>query len=82
MLRTIKEIWYAHPNDRDAIHELLSKKLRKIDPKHFMSNAVTKYPKRDEKISCILYLEDMICDELGLERKIYTDGDKKWKTLQ
>ena len=81
-LRTIKEIWFAHPNDRDAIHELLSKKLRKIDPKHFTSSSITKYPKRDEKISCILYLEDIICEELGLERKIYTDGDKKWKTLQ
>ena len=82
ILRTIKEIWFAHPNNRDAIHILLSKKLRKIDPKHFTSSAITKYPKRDVRVSCILYLEDMICDELEIERKIYTDGDKKCKTLQ
>ena len=81
-MRALREVWVAHPNHRNAIHDYLSFGLRQLDPSLFGANARTKYPKRDHRISCVLYTEDMVCDGLGIEKKIYIDGDKKCKIIQ
>lgn len=82
VMRALREVWIAHPNYRNAIHDYLSFELRQLDPSLFGANARTRYPKRDHRISCVLYTEDMVCDGLGIEKKIYIDGDKKCKIIQ
>lgn len=77
VMRALRETWIAHPTNRKKIHTFLSKELRKIDPALFSANSKTKYPKRDHRISCVLYVEDMLCDGLGIEKKIYIENEKK-----
>lgn len=82
VMRALREVWIAHPNDRNKIHTYLSKELRQIDPQLFSSNAKTKYPKRDHRVSCVLYVEDLVCDGLGIEKKIYVENDKKCRIVR
>ena len=82
VMRSLRETWVAHPNDRKEIHRFLSKELRQIDPALFSAEAKTKYPKRDHRVSCVLYVEDMVCDGLGIEKKIYVDGTRKCKVVK
>ncbi len=79
VMRALREVWIAHPNDRKEIHRYLSKELRQIDPALFSADAKAKYPKRDHRVSCVLYVEDLICDGLGIEKKIYVENGKKVK---
>ena len=79
VMRALREVWIAHPNDRKEIHRFLSKELRQIDPALFSAEAKAKYPKRDHRVSCVLYVEDLVCDGLGIEKKIYVDNGKKVK---
>lgn len=79
VMRSLRETWIAHPNDRKEIHRFLSKELRQIDPALFSAEAKAKYPKRDHRVSCVLYVEDLVCDGLGIEKKIYVENGKKVK---
>lgn len=79
VMRALKESWVSHPNDRKEIHRFLSKEFRQIDPALFSAEAKAKYPKRDHRVSCVLYVEDMVCDGLGIEKKIYVENGKKVK---
>lgn len=79
VMRALREVWIAHPNDRKKIHRYLSKELRQIDPALFSAEAKSKYPKRDHRVSCVLYVEDLVCDGLGIEKKIYVENGKKVK---
>ena len=74
VMRALREVWIAHPNDRKEIHRYLSKELRQIDPALFSAEAKAKYPKRDHRVSCVLYVEDLVCDGLGIEKKIYVEN--------
>lgn len=82
VMRALKEVWVAHPNDRVDMNIFLSKNLRQINPMLFSSTARSKYPKRDHRTACILYTEDMLCEGLGLPKKIYIDGEKKCKVVK
>ncbi len=82
VMGALREVWTAHPTERREIHSFLSKELRQIDPTHLSANAKTKYPKRDNRVSCILYVEDMVCNGLGIEKKIYIDNGKKCKIVK
>lgn len=79
VMRALREVWIAHPNDRKEIHRYLSKELRQIDPALFSAEAKSKYPKRDHRVSCVLYVEDLVCDGLEIEKKIYVENGKKVK---
>ena len=79
VMRALREVWIAHPNDRKEIHRFLSKELRQIDPALFSAEAKSKYPKRDHRVSCVLYVEDLVCEGLGIEKKIYVENGKKVK---
>lgn len=81
VMRALREVWVAHPNERNKIHDFLSEELRQIDPQLFSANAKTKYPKRDHRVSCVLYAEDLVCDGLGIEKKIYVENDKKCRII-
>ena len=79
VMRAIREIWVAHPNEREKIHTYLSNALRQIDPSLFSSESRAKYPKRDHRSACTLLMEDMVCNGLGIKKKIYIDGNRKCK---
>lgn len=82
VMRSLRDVWIAHPNDRVKIYKFLSGELRQLDPKLFGANARTRYPKRDHRVSCVLYTEDLICDGLGIDKKIYIDGARNCKILK
>ena len=82
VMRALKDAWIAHPADRRKIHTYLSKSLREIDPSLFSSNARSRYPKRDTRSGCTLLVEDMICDGLGIERRLYFDDKKNCKIIK
>ena len=82
VMRALRDVWVAHPKNRTEIHEFLSDELRQLDPGLFSANAKAKYPKRDHRVSCVLYAEDMVCKGLGIKKMIYIDGDKKCKIMQ
>lgn len=78
VFRALKSAWLAHPNDRENIHQFLSTELRQYDPELFGASSRAKYPKRDYRSACVLYLEDIVCEGMNIERKIYKDGDKRY----
>lgn len=68
---SLKNIWVAYQatKDRETIHRYLSRYFRDIDPTIFASSAKSRYPMRkDMERVCTLYLEDIIHEQLGLER--------------
>lgn len=71
VMNSLKEVWVAHPMERDRMHCYLSENLRQIDPEKFGANAISKYPKREKRAACILYMEDIVCDGLCIEKRIY-----------
>ena len=80
MMRALKDTWVAHPGERKEIYDYLSQELRLIDPMLFKSRAITRYPYRDPR-ACTLYIEDILCTNLRLNRKIYDDGKKKLRMI-
>lgn len=82
VMRSLKEIWVAHPAERNEIHKYLSVILRQLDPRLFSSKSRSKYPQREHRTSCILYMEDIVCNGLGIEKKIYMDGSRSCKVLK
>ena len=71
VMRALRDTWVEHPNDREAIHTYLSDALRQSSPSLFSTDARAKYPKRDHRMACTLMIEDMVCDNLNLDRKIF-----------
>lgn len=68
---SLRDIWvtFQNKNDRNRIHKYLSTTLREIDPALFSSNARANYPmRRDTRRACTLYLEDIISENLGLNK--------------
>ena len=60
---------FQNTNDRKRIYDYLSNELRQIDPTLFSSQARAKYTmRRDTRACCKLYIEDMVCEGLGLKR--------------
>lgn len=80
-MRALKNVWAAHPCHRQEIEKYLSVELKHISPNLFKANARASYPMRNDEVSTCLYLEDMVCKGLGLERGIIVDGDKKYKVV-
>ena len=74
VMRPLKEIWVAHPQERDRIKKFLAENLRQVSPKLFSSSARIAYPKRDHRTACTLHMEDMVCNGLQLSKKIYYDS--------
>lgn len=67
----LERMWVEHPDDRVRIDNFLSEYLRQINPSIFNTEAKVTYPKRDNRAACTLHLEDILCDSLGIERKVY-----------
>ena len=71
IMRTLKTAFAAHPEHREETFELLSNELRQMDPELYCSKARYNYINRGTKIACQLYIEDIICRELNLERRVF-----------
>ena len=82
VFRSLKAAWQAHPHNREEIFTFLSNELRQYDPELLSASARARYPKRDYRTACVLYIEDMIVEGLALQRRIYTDGDKKYMIIK
>lgn len=74
VMRPLKEVWAAHPQERDKIKKFLAENLRQVSPQLFTSSARIAYPKRDQKTACVLHMEDIVCNGLHLTKKIYYDN--------
>ena len=80
VMEALKEIWVMHPLYREETKDFLSKHLKQTDPKLFRSEAKTKYPIRDYRHACMLYMDDMVVEGLGLEKNTMMEL-KKLKVL-
>ena len=76
VMRSLKTAYLVHPDKRPEVFDFLSKELRQIDPELFGGNAKARYPKRDYRIACTLYIEDLICEGLNIERSVFIEHDK------
>lgn len=77
IMNALKDVFVAHKTQREEIHKFLSKELRQMDPFLFAANGRATYPKREHAAACSLYLEDLICDALHIEKRIYINGNGK-----
>ena len=81
VIRALKDVWVAHSLARDKMRKYLSENLRQISPDLFVSSARIRYPKRHQKIACVLYMEDIVCTGLSLSRKILYDDKARRKIV-
>lgn len=82
IMRSIAYVYEAHVEDRASIHKFLSREFRQLDPGLFNANGRAAYPKRDFRTSCILYTEDLVCEGLGIEKRIYFDSNRGNHSIQ
>ena len=82
IMRSLSYAYEAHQEDREKVHAFLSEELRQIDPSLFAATGRASYPKRDYRVGCILYTEDLICKGLNLERRIYVVGKGGLKVVK
>lgn len=80
VMEALKEIWIMHPLYREETKDFLSKQLKQTDPKLFRSEAKTKYPIRDYRHACMLYMDDIVVNGLKLEKNTMMEL-KKMKVL-
>ena len=73
VMRALKENWVVHQDYRLAIHSFLSTYLRQTTPSLLNASARAKYPNRDHRTACVLYIEDIVCEKLNIKRKIYVE---------
>lgn len=74
VLRTTNNILRLHPEYRKEITELLISKYTKITPQQLFAEAHTKYPLRKNAERLLMYVEDWVCEELGITRT-YNGGN-------
>lgn len=73
LMNAFKNIYNAHPENIKRIHTYLSDDLTKFNYSNFRHHSIGNYPNRSVKVAMTLTLEDMICNSLGIEKKIYID---------
>lgn len=79
VIRSLGNVYALHPHHRNEIHEFLSNSLKIYEPEDFMTKAKAKYLMRDYRNACILYVEDMVCNKMKLERKVYIENGRMKK---
>jgi len=68
VLRTTNNIMRLHPEYKKEITELLINKYMNITPQQLFAEAHTKYPLRKNAERLLMYVEDWVCEELGITR--------------
>ena len=79
-VRMLDGIWEYYPKLRSEIHDFLCKELKSTTPSLFLARSRAAYPEREPRIACVLYLQDFICDKMGIKQKqIMFDGKRLCK---
>jgi hypothetical protein len=68
--KAINNIYSAHNEQIREVENCLCAELRPMSPIIFKAKAVAQYPMRDHRSACTLYLEDVLIEKGGLQRKI------------
>lgn len=68
VLRALKNIYALYPNNRSEICKFLGKYLKEYEPVTMKANAVAKYNKLNEKSAVLMFLEDLLYDNLHIEQ--------------
>ena len=71
LVRAFRNIWYEYRYNRNEIHSFLSRRLRHLSPQQFVSESRAKYPNRGHSTQTTLLMEDLVCDELRIEKRYY-----------
>lgn len=78
-LYAVSSILRLHPEYKREISSLLVKKFTPIEPDQLFAEAHAKYTTRKEKERILLYVEDIVCENLGITR-VYNGGKLVLKT--
>ena len=70
-IHMVANILKLHPEHQNEICSLLIKEFTPIEPEQLFSKAYSKYPARREKERNLLYVEDVVCETLGITRVYY-----------
>lgn len=73
VFRAIKNVLILHPNYSDQIVEEAIKMFKPISPAQFLAESMAAYPRRMNAERTTLYLEDYLCDAIGMERVYLAD---------
>lgn len=72
--RLLKNIFLLHPDKTEEIISSLISYFSKITPRTFFSAAITAYPNVSLMRAYTMYLEDYLCDQIGMERVFMKDS--------
>ena len=78
VIRNIKNMLVFHPEHRHEVVTELIKFCKYTSPKLLFASAMDKYPLRTETERISIYLEDYLCEKIGMERT-YTPKRKTTK---
>ena len=71
VIQSIRKILETYPSNSDEIVEFLGDKFRGIEPLILKAEGNHFYPERGcQETRCTLYLQDIVCDALGLDRDV------------
>lgn len=68
VISPIANMFKFHPEHREEIKKELIEYFKPIEPDRFFASAMEKYPERKEKERLAVFLEDILCDKIGMER--------------
>ena len=68
VITSVANMLKFHPSHREEIKSELIKYFKPIEPDKFLASAMDKYPERKEKERLSLFLEDHLCEQIGMER--------------
>lgn len=74
IIHAVYNILRLHPQHKDKIKGMLIDLFTPIEPDQLFSQAYAKYPDRKEKERNLLYLEDVVCKKLKINR-VYNGGN-------
>lgn len=72
IIRVLSSVLSIHNNDEKVVKVLIDC-LKQIDPNGLNAKAFNKYPLRKERERMVLFIEDTLCEEFGIER-VYSGG--------
>ena len=72
-LKAISDILKLHPEHTEEIIEEMVKFFKPITPQNFMAQSLSAYPERTRVEPYTLYLEDVLCDIIGMDRLYLAD---------
>lgn len=77
-ISTIYDVLRLHKDQKDKVIKVMVDRLAGTTPAHLEAHAKVKYPLRGRKQGMTLYLEDIVCDWLHIQRE-YKANDKTIK---